>query len=373
MKRRNFVKVTGISSLLACIAPLTACSGSHKKLDILVLGGTNFMGPAVVDAALAKGHTITLFNRGITNPHLYPNLEKLIGDREIETENLNALEGSRKWDLVIDTWPSDPRMIQRTASLLKDRVKAYAFISSIAVYRDMTQVGITETSPLREVGEFVPGMSYYESKVLCERAVQEVFPNKHLIVRPPGIFGKGDESWSLVYWLWRMRRGGPVLAPSDGSDFVQWVDANDVGNFMVHALETKQYGIYNTIGPEKEPVNFKGVLTRVNAHYGNKANPIWVDKGFIDEHQLRPIVDIPIWEPKDRRAGRHTMNAQKAISAEMTFTPMEQTFDKALNWYDHVKSPSDDPGLDKNRPYNGITRARELELLQDWAVVQRGS
>ncbi len=373
MKRRNFVKITGASSLFTCINPLVACTNANKSLDILVLGGTNYLGPAVVDAALASGHNITLFNRGITNPHLYPKIEKLIGNREIQTENLNALKGNRKWDIAIDTWPSDPRMIERTALLLKNRVKSYAFISSIAVYKDMTKVGITETSPLRDVKQFIPGMSYHESKVLCEKVVQEVFPDNHLIVRPPGIFGKRNESWSFTYWLWRIRAGGQILAPSDGTEFVQWVDVNDVGNFMIHALETNQHGIFNTIGPEKNPILFKEFLMRVNDHYGNKAKFIWVSKAFIEENGLRPIVDIPLWEPKERRAGRHTMSAQKAITAGMTFTPMEQTFDEELDWYDEVKSPTDDPGLDKNRPYNGITRARELELLQDWAMVKKKS
>ncbi len=372
MRRRNFVKITGASSLLVSMAPLVACTETNEGLNILILGGTNYLGPAIVDVALANGHNITLFNRGITNPQLYPKMEKLIGDRDIQMENLSALEGNRQWDIVIDTWPADPRMIERTAKLLKDRTKSYAFISSIVVYKDLAKVGITESSPLREVKEFVPGMSYHESKVLCEKVVREEFPNNHLIVRPPGIFGKRDESWSFVYWLWRIRAGGPILAPGDGNDFVQWVDVNDVGNFMVHTLETNQYGIYNTIGPEKGPLVFKEYLKRVNEHYGNKAEFIWVSPVFIEENKLVPIVDLPLWEPKTSRAGRHTISAQKAIGAGMTLTPMERTFDSALNWYDQVKSPVVDPALDKSRPYNGISRVKELELLQAWEAKING-
>ncbi len=368
MKRRNFVKLTGASSLMLCMTSLTVATGTKKRLNILVLGGTNYLGPAVVDIALANGHRPTLFNRGITNPHLYPEVEKLIGDRNVDSENLSALDGNRKWDLVIDTWPADPRMVERTAKLLKGRTEAYAFISSIVVYKDLTQMGLTETAALRDVGEFVPGMSYHESKVLCERVVRETFSQNHLILRPPGIFGKRDESWSFVYWLWRIRAGGPVMAPGDGSDCVQWIDVTDVGSFMLHALESGQYGTYNTIGPEKDPLLFRDYLKRINEHYGNKAELVWVNEAFIKANQLMPIVDIPIWEPKSRRAGRHTISAEKAIAAGLVFTPMERTFESALNWYDRVKSPTYDPGLDKNRPYNGITREKELELLQIWAA-----
>lgn len=345
--------------------PGMACSDHGRPLRILILGGTNYLGPAIVSRALDQGHQLTLFNRGITNPELFPDLEKLQGDRAIETENLAALEGNRKWDMVIDTWPADPRMVGRTALLLKDRTKAYAFVSSIAVYKDKTIEGITETAPLHEVAAFTPGMSYYQSKVLCEAEVREVFPDTHIIVRPPGIFGKRDESWSLVYWLWRIRAGGKVLAPGDGTDPVQWIDVRDVGNFVLLALSTGQYGIYNTIGPEK-PMLFKDFLERINTHFGNPAELVWVSNTFIEQHELRPVVDIPIWEPKTRRPGRHTMSSKKALQAGMTLLPINETFESALQWYDQVKSPIADPGLDKNRPFNGITRARELELLALW-------
>ncbi len=366
MERREFLNISSIASLVLGFAPLSACINTKEKLKILVLGGTNYLGPAIVNSSLALGHEITLFNRGITNPNLYPNLEKLKGNRIIEKEDLKALEGSRKWDIVIDTWTADPRMIRRTGEILKSRIKKYVFVSSIAVYKDKTVEGINETSPLHEVTEFIPGMSYYQSKVLCEEVVRKLFPENNIIVRPPGIFGKRDESWSFVYWLWRIKIGGEVLAPGDGTDFVQWIDVRDVANFITLAIETNQNGVYNTIGPSKEPLVFKTFLERINAHFGNKANFVWVDNAFLEKNNMRPIVDIPIWEPKTRRAGRHTMSAQKAIQAGMTFTPMEETFDSALNWYEKVKSPDYDPALDKSRPFNGITRTKELELLEAW-------
>ena len=240
--------------------PVLGCSKAPEKLKLLILGGTNYLGPAIVEAALAEGHEITLFNRGKTNPNLFPRVEKLRGDRSLASENLSALENQRRWDYVIDTWPADPRMVERTTKLLKNRVRGYAFTSSIAVYADKTKPGITEEAPLHQVAEFEQGMSYYQSKVLCEEVVRKSFPHNHLITRPPGIHGKRDESWTLVYWLWRVRQGGDVLAPGDGTDPIQYVEVNDVARFTIKALSSNQMGIFNTIGPRSEPFAVEGIF-----------------------------------------------------------------------------------------------------------------
>ena len=365
MKRREFLKTTSLSvPLLISYPELTR--GTQEKLKILVLGGTNYIGPPIVHTAIERGHTVTLFNRGITNPHLFAGIERLVGDRDVESEDLTALYGDRRWDCVIDTWTADPRMVENAARLLKSRTKSYVFISSIAVYKDKTKVGIIETDPLHEVSGFTPGMSYYQSKVLCEQKVQDYFPEQHVILRPPSIFGKRDESWSLVYWLWRVRNGGPVLAPSDGKDFISWIDVDDLGSFAVHAVENLNWGIYNTIGPKNDPVTFSQFLTSLNRHYGDKSTFTWVNQEFLEGNDIRPIVDIPLWEPKNRRTGFHLIDAQKAKDAGLTFRSMGQTFDSALNWYDEVRGGEIDPATDKSRPFNGITRARELELLELW-------
>lgn len=364
LTRRNTIKAGGAALLSAAIP--TGVAKARKAKRILVLGGTVYLGPAVVEAALARGHEVTLFNRGVTNPQLFPDVEKLRGEREVASQNLDALSGNRIWDAVIDTWPADPRMVQNAATLLLDRTQHYGFISTIAVYKDKSVPGITEKAPLWDINAYDPDLPYRETKVLCERAVQEAFPSNHLIVRPPGIFGKRDESWSFVYWLWRMRAGGPVLAPGDGSDPVQWIDVKDVAAFMLHAIDDNLTGTFNTIGPQSTQVTFKHFLERLNRFHGNRAELIWVDQEFLERKELRPIIDLPMWVPITRLPGRYTMSAQKAIDAGMIFTPMEQTFASALNWYDEVKSPDSDPGLDKNRPFNGITRTRELELLAEW-------
>ncbi len=366
MERRKFLGSIGYSALMAAGLPLTRCALKSTSPTLLILGGTNYLGPAIAKAATNAGFKVTLFNRGVTNPDLFPELEKLIGDRSIGNENLKALQNGRTWDFVLDTWPADPRMVERTAKLLKGRVKVYGFTSSIAVYSDKTVPGITEASPVHQVSTYEEGMSYYQSKVLCEQAVKAAFPTDHLITRPPGIHGERDESWTLVYWLWRLRNGGDVLAPGDGNDPVQYIDVNDVANFTINALSHGERGTFNTIGPRESPLKWDEFLDKVNAHYGYKANLVWVSTAFLKEREIRPVIDLPIWEPQARRPGRHTMSSEKAIKAGLTFTPIEQTFEGALNWYDEVKMPATDPGLDKSRPFNGMTRERELSLLREW-------
>ena len=361
LNRRHLLATTGSAVFFA---PLAACSEQSK--NILILGGTQYVGPAIVEALLASGHKVTLFNRGVTNPTLFPKLEKLRGDRQIGTQDLTALSTDVAWDAVIDTWPDNPHMIEASAQALKGKTSLYVFVSTIAVYRDKTVPGITEDAPLWDVKSYNPERPYRESKVLCERAVEEAFGSASLILRPPGIFGKRDQSWSLVYWLWRIRQGGPVLAPGDGSDPVQWTDVDDLAQFISHAVENNHTGIFNVIGPRRDPLTFGEFLERANKHFGNRAELTWVSDDFLANNEIRPVIDIPVWEPIERRAGRHTMSASKAIAAGLTFSTLEKTFDDALDWYDKVKSAQADPALDKSRPFNGITRQRELELLAKW-------
>ena len=364
LTKRNFLYLAANAFALSPFLGARARQQPPKR--VLVIGGTFYLGPSIVEALRQAGHTVTLFNRGITNPELFPDVEKLRGDREPGREDLSALLVARNWDVVIDVWPADPRIVRSTVELLKDRTSRYVFVSSSGVYRDKTVVGITENSPLWDVQTYTPEMRYREAKVICENIVREAFPTNHIIIRPSAIIGWRDVSWSFVYWLWRLRSGGDVLAPGNGDDYIQWTDVKDVGEFIVHTINAELSGIFNTIGPQAEPLLFREFLDRANKHFGKMANLVWVDQAFIEEQQLRPIIDIPMWEPNSRRTGKHQMSSRKAIDAGMQFRHMEATFDDTLNWYDIFESPTTDPATDNSRPFNGITRARELELLGQW-------
>ncbi|MDL1949181.1 epimerase, partial [Acidobacteria bacterium ACD] len=224
MPSRRDVLRTGLatSGLAAVAGPgslLGAVPASGKKL--LVLGGTAFLGPELVEAARAKGWAVTLFNRGKTNPQLFPDLEKLRGDRN---GDLKALEG-RKWDAVIDTSGYFPRQVRATAELLRENVRHYTFVSSISVYADTSKPGMDETAPVSrsadEKTDKITEESYGALKARCEEAAEKAMPGRTLNVRPGLIVGPGDRSDRFTYWPVRVARGGEVLAPGDPSDPVQ--------------------------------------------------------------------------------------------------------------------------------------------------------
>lgn len=196
---------------------------------ILVLGGTNFLGPAIVERALEAGHEVTLFNRGKTNPGMFPKLERIRGDRETDNEGgISALSGSRRWDAVIDVWPSQPATVMPAARLLADRTDFYSFVSSIGAYADTSHTGTEETAPLR-----INERGYGGDKARSETQLGSLLGTKLGIVRPCPIAGPRDDSLSFHYWLRGLRNDGPIIAPGDGTSPVELVDVRDVADWIL--------------------------------------------------------------------------------------------------------------------------------------------
>jgi 2'-hydroxyisoflavone reductase len=240
--RRHFVKSAAIAGAGAAIVSAVPSvlqakpSAADKPMKILILGGTAFLGPQFVEAARARGHVITLFNRGKTNPGLFPDVEKLHGDRN---GDLKSLEG-RQWDSVVDTSGFVPRLVSMSATLLAPNVKQYVFISTISVFADGIKPGTAENGPLAttpdETSEDVP--KYYGAlKALCEKAVDKAMSGRGWIVRPGLIVGPGDKTDRFTYWPVRLARGGDVLAPGDGVDPVQFIDVRDLAEWIVLGIE----------------------------------------------------------------------------------------------------------------------------------------
>ena len=251
--RREFLKTSAAAAGavglgLACDRADATADAPPAPLSILVLGGTGFIGPHMVRDALSRGHTVTLFNRGRTNTHLFPELEKLVGDRD---GNLTALEG-RRFDAVIDNSGFVPRHVRDSAELLADSGR-YMFVSSISAYKDLAPDGITEDYEVGRLDdptvEEVTGETYGPLKALCEEAVQEVFGERANIVRPGYIVGPGDPTDRWTYWPVRVSMGGDMLVPGTPEDPVQFIDARDLGSWMVGMLENEVGGVYNAIGP----------------------------------------------------------------------------------------------------------------------------
>ncbi|MFC1545095.1 twin-arginine translocation signal domain-containing protein, partial [Gemmatimonadota bacterium] len=330
--RRNFIQTTAITGGALSLG-LAGCAKSdgeragraRNPLKILILGGTSLIGPSQVEYALARGHTVTLFNRGRTNTHLFPEVEKLVGDRDNDIE---ALKG-REWDVVLDNHPSIPRWVRMTAELLKDSVQQYVFVSSLSVYSDNSIIGMDENGPVATIDdptiEQVTGATYGALKVLCEQEAERAFPGRATNIRPGLIVGPGDSSDRYTYWPVRIDRGGEVLAPGDPLDPVQIIDTRDLGEWMIHLVENSTYGLFNATGPEK-PLPIGEMLGSIKEGIGSDATFTWVNADFLQEQRIRAWSDMPAWvPPRDGMEGFGRFDCSRAIAAGLTFRPHEIT------------------------------------------------
>jgi 2'-hydroxyisoflavone reductase len=323
-------------------------------MQLLILGGTVFLGRHIVEAARARGHEVTIFHRGQHGADLFPDVEKLHGDRD---GKLAALEG-RRWDAAIDTSGYVPRIVRQSAEALKDSVEHYTFISTLSVFPDMTIAGIDEDTPVATIEdksvEEVTGETYGPLKVLCERAVEEVFPGRALIIRPGLIVGPHDPTDRFTYWPHRIAQGGEVLAPDSAEHGTQIIDVRDLSEWTVRMVEEGRTGIYNATGPDYR-LTFGEVFDTCKRVSGSDATFAWIPEGTLLERGAGPWMEVPLWLPAREWSGFDSFDVSKAIDAGLTFRPIEVTVGDTLAW-------------DATRPADyeykaGMPRERELELL----------
>ncbi len=357
-KHKNNSEAPDIDPLLANI------DKAAKSLDILILGGTSFIGPHIVNAAIARGHSITLFNRGKTNTHLFPQLEKLHGNRDPKIgKGLTELE-NRSWDAVIDTSSYVPRLAHASATLLADATKQYIMISSVSAYRDFSKHNITESAPLAtmkdEAFEKVNAMTYGPLKVLCEKTIQKILPDKTTIIRPGLIVGPRDQTDRFTYWPVRIDRGGEVLSPGAMSDPVQYIDARDLARWLIYLVEDKVTGVFNAVGPEGK-TNIAELLYGCKAVTTSNTTFTWVDAAFLAKKQIAPWQHMPVWIPSDSKlAGLETVSNAAAINAGLSMRSLAQIARDTLDWF--YTLPEDR----QNNMRSGITNEREVEILKAW-------
>lgn len=325
-------------------------------MKILILGGKKFLGIALVEALLEAGHTPVLFNRGRTNPDLFPKVTNLIGDRD---GNLEALK-RRKWDAVIDTNGFVPRVVKQSAQMLSGKCETYVFISSVSVYQDYRTPDIDETHPLAQLDdpstEDYAGDAYGPLKALCEYEIQQAFKGRVLVIRPGLIVGPNDPSDRFTYWPWRVSLGGQVLAPSPPSANLQFIDVRDLAEFIINRIKAKSEGVYNVTGPRK-PATFGSLLVACREAALSDASFVWVDENFLLQEGVAPWTDLPLWVPSTDPAfaGFYNININKALKAGLNFRPLSQTVSETLAW---AKSRP------KSRKFKvGIDIATETELL----------
>ncbi len=362
MNRRMFISTTG--GLLAAGA-MGVLSASGRPLNLLILGGTGFIGPHQVRAALARGHRVTLFNRGKTRPDLFPNVEQLRGDRD---GSLEALKG-RRWDAVIDNSGYLPAQVRATAQLLDRQVQHYLFVSSILVYRNLGQVGLTETSPVLPPAaasvRVVNEDTYAPLKVGGELALRAQIPQQHTILRASLVAGPGDDTDRFTYWPWRIQRGGVVLAPGAPDDPVQFIDARDFAEWTIQCCEARRFGTYNVTGPG-QPLPFGELLaacargTRVPVRFE------WVPARTLARLGVQPWSDMPVWvPPQDGFEGFHRLDNRRVVQAGLRFRPLAETIHDTVQWFRTLSPP---------RPLRaGLSPAREHAILESWRLERQGA
>ncbi|MHB8799825.1 MAG: SDR family oxidoreductase [Thermoanaerobaculia bacterium] len=358
--RRDFLRTGAAAGAALGLARTGFASLEVEKpaaKRLLILGGTAFLGPELVEEAKRAGWTVTLFNRGKTNPHLFPEVEKLRGDRR---SDLKALEG-RSWDAVVDTSGYFPRDVAASARLLSKSVGLYVFISTISVYGDTSKPGIDEGSPVAKTdqpdADKVTGANYGALKALCEEAARKEMPGKVTVIRPGLIIGPGDTSDRFTYWPVRVARGGEVLAPGTPDDPVQFVDVRDLASWTVEMIGRRRTGVFNATGP-REPLTFGPMLAACREASGAQATFTWVDAKTLEELKIAPWSDMPCWVPPfGETAGSRRVNNGKAVGEGLTFRPIVETARDTLAWWRTL------PEERRSRPKAGLTPEREAAAL----------
>jgi len=372
--RRDFIRksvaVTGLAAVgatpklahagLSPRAGARSGSSAPQSLRLLVLGGTRFLGPHTVQYALDRGHEVTLFNRGRTNPQLFPGVEKLVGDRN---GDLTALEG-REWDAVIDIPATNPEWVRLSAGLLKDAALNYLHISTLSVYSDNSVIGTDEDSPVfRPEDVEVPEgqqLPYGLAKAMAEDEARNAFGDRAIIVRPGLIVGPMDNTDRFTYWPARIDRGGEILAPNDGHDHTQIIDARDLGRFIVHLVETQTTGTFNAVGPES-PMTMAEMLYGIRAVTTGPVDFTWVPWEFLEEQGVRPWADMPCWVPPTAEMiGFSRFSNARALEAGITFRPLAETARDTIEW--HLGRPLEE----RENMQAGLSPAREAEVLRMW-------
>jgi 2'-hydroxyisoflavone reductase len=357
-----------MSVAISIPASLPASDGAvtlaPRPLDMLILGGTGFLGPHQLRHALARGHRVTIFHRGERAVALPAAVEVLHGDRA--HGDYRALQG-RRFDVCIDNPTCLPSWVQGAASVLRGQIGHYVFVSTVSVYASHARVGQDEQAPRAappEAGVMPSSMKalrenmawYGPLKALCEDEAHRQFPGITTVVRPGLIVGPGDETDRFTYWPLRLQRGGAVLVPPQ-HDPVMWIDARDLAEWTIHLAEQHILGDYNALGPGA-PQTMADMLRQIAAATGHRAQFVEVSRAFLDAQGVAPWSDLPVWVPGEGdTAGFHRRSNRRALEAGLHFRPLAETTTDLLAWW---------ATLDEARrtvPRAGLAAEREAALL----------
>ena len=369
VSRRDFLQWSATASALAATGlDLSAAPAKVSPKKILILGGTGYLGPATTELAQARGHSVTMFNRGKTRPDLFPGVEKLHGDRDPKKgEGLKALE-TGTWDAVIDNSGYYPRMVGASAALLAPRTKQYLYISSISAYKEPNPENGTEDAALATLADpTVEDMgkeyqNYGGLKALCEQAAQKAMPGRTTIIRPGYIVGPDDPSGRFTYWPVRFDKGGDIAVPGATTDPVEIIDVRDLAAWLVHLVEQGTTGVFNACGPEKRLP--WGDLVAAFQKFGSPtAKPVWIPTDFLVKQEG---IDFSIWAPyAGETKGFHTWRNDRAVKAGLKFRPAAETVRDTLAWY-----KTQEKGEKGRTKLAGPSAEQETKLIAAWRASQ---
>jgi 2'-hydroxyisoflavone reductase len=369
--RREFLQVVGAGLAAAgCAGAGGAGFGGRasKPKNILVMGGTGFIGPPIVRTALARGHRVTLFNRGKTNPGLFPQVELIAGDRRFDIDKLKG----REWDAVIDTWVLLPKTLRASTALLKDHVGHYLYVSTISVYKlgrepiDERSPVITLPDPTIEKFDQLDPDTYGGLKALAEAEMHAGMPGRATALRAGVIVGPGDPSDRFLYWMLRLQRGGDMLVPGTvrGSR-LPFIDARDLADFIVRTVEDRTVGTFNVVGPDD--AGTAAVLAACGAALGSGARPCWVPSTWLQQQKADGWDNFPLVSTaEDEQAGFGHVSAARAIARGLRFRAPGVTARDTVAWW------KEQPAERTGQPRPGVTAEREAELLSKWRAVRPG-
>lgn len=336
-------------------------------MRLLVLGGTWFLGRALVEEAVRGGGEVTTFNRGRSGDDV-PGVEVVRGDRT-EQASLERLADRRTWDAVIDTSGQVPRIVGQSAQVLAGHVGRYAFLSTVSVYRGWPVEPLSEDSAVLDCpSDAGPGFGeddprgyptrYGFQKAGCERAVREVFDGRALVLRPGVILGPYEYIGRLPWWLRRIARGGRVLAPGTPERPIQPIDVRDVAGFVLSALEAGSTGTFNVAAP-KGHATYGWLLADCVELTGSNAQLVWVDDQFLLERGVRQWTELPLWRTY---AGTWSVAADRAAAAGLRCRPLTDTVRDTWAW---LRDGADAVFHERQREL-GITVEKEARLLSAW-------
>ena len=376
--RREFLGTSfalGLTPLVKSpLRSLANFANPDKKLKILILGGTSFLGPHQIAYALERGHEVSTFTRGKTIPKIHQDLfskvEQLVGDRE---DNLEALK-NRKWDVVVDNSGRKTKWTEDTAKLLLENVDLYMYTSSISVYYPYYGDDFSEDRKVvTEIPEDVSENERYTYEYGVMKATSEIATintfgkDRSIIVRPALIVGPGDRTDRFSYWVERLQKGGDIIIPGASDELVQYIDVRDLAEWMIRLLENKAVGTYNGSGPGF-PMTTNAFVHGVHASFNSPVNYIQIDDlKFLEENEIIGIQPWVIQLPKYK--GMSMSDNSKAIAASLNFRPLAETVKDTVNW---LASESVSPERRKNILEGERSfMLREKEILEKWKTREK--